>query len=249
MRTVAVVGVVGALALSVAGGAQVEVKTGVFLFSPGQKIALELTGDDPCPCACGTIYVQGFSVRNSSGGVVYVDTALPYPVAAGAWTGRWDLAVDGTPVEAGDYTLLVETSLGLFAAGIRVVLPGGAPAGWGEAEATVCGIGLRVYRLVEEDNAGSSVSLRVGEHLMVALPGNPTTGFEWEPVEKPAALTRLPGVDYRPRPGPIVFGGGGTFYFRYRATAPGAGDLSFAYRRPWEAAPPGRTFSILVTVR
>lgn len=246
MRRLGFAVVLGALALTSCAQFEVRVLTGTFLFEAGQKVALELTGENPCPCYCGTIEVVRFSVRDANGSEIYVDQSQSYPVAARAWIGRWDLTSDGEPVPMGLYLLLVETSLGTFQADVEVVAPGTAPAGWGKAEASVCGMGLRVYRLVEEGD-GPTVSLRVGEYLLVALPGNPTTGYDWEVKETPAFLSPVEGPGYRPSSG--LIGAGGMFYWRYEAVASGQGTLTLAYRRPWEDVPPLQTFSLNINVR
>ncbi|MCX7751140.1 MAG: protease inhibitor I42 family protein [Candidatus Bipolaricaulota bacterium] len=245
MRQVGVVVVLGLLALTSCGQVEVRVSTGTFLFEAGQKVALELTGENACPCHCRTIEVLRFSVRDADGTEIHVDRSQLYPVTAGRWTGRWDFTTHGEPIPIGLYELLVQTSLGTFQAVVHVVAPGAAPAVWVEAEASVCGIGLRVYRLVEEGD-GPTVSLRVGENLMVALPGNPTTGYRWEVREEPACLGRVPGPEYRSASD--LIGGGGTFFFRYKAVTPGAGSLQLVYRRPWEDLPPLHTFSLRVHV-
>jgi len=92
------------------------------------------------------------------------------------------------------------------------------------------------------------VLLQEGERLMVALPGNPTTGYQWTAVEEPGFLEALPGVEYLPEATPTPIGAGGTFFFRYLAGEAGEGTLSFAYQRPWEEAPV-ESFSITAIVR
>ncbi|HPD06946.1 MAG TPA: protease inhibitor I42 family protein [Candidatus Bipolaricaulis sp.] len=228
---------------------EVRVTTGVFTFSQGQGLAVELTGDDPCPCTCGTIFVSAFLVLDPSGAVVYADEATAYPLPSDEWLGHWDLTtLEGEPVAEGEYTLLVVTSIGDFQAELQVTAPDAAPrAGWSMAEATVCGIGLALYRWVDERDEGTTASLNVGERLLIALPGNPTTGYGWEAVEEPAFLARLEGLPYRADS--RLIGAGGVFYFRYQATETGEGNLSFAYRRSWETAPPENTFTLTVIVR
>lgn len=228
---------------------EVRVTTGVFTFLQGQGLAVELTGDDPCPCTCGTIFVSAFLVLDPAGVMVYADEATAYPLPSDEWLGHWDLTTtDGEPVAEGKYTLLVMTSIGDFQAEFQVTAPDAASrAGWSMAEATVCGIGLALYRRVDERDDGTTVSLNGGERLMIALPGNPTTGYGWEAVEEPAFLARIEGLPYRADS--HLIGSGGVFYFRYQATEAGAGNLSFAYRRSWEATPPEKTFTLTVIVR
>ncbi len=228
---------------------QACVTIGTFVFSPGQKLALEFSRTDPCPCWCGPLQVQQFSVFDSQGLVVYADDAYAYPVAADQWVGRWDLVdASGRPVQTGQYTAVVETSLGEFRVGIEVVAPTVLPlAGRVTAQATVCGLGLWVYRLMDETDHETRITLRVGERLMVALQGNPTTGYEWEIDHEPAIVKRLPGLEYLSPSGPI--GAGGVFYFRYQAMAVGEDRFTFVYRRPWEAGPPEKKFVVYITVQ
>ena len=225
----------------------VRVSIGTFVFQQGEKLALELIREGPCPCLCDEIEVRGFRVLEGEGAVVY--QALDgFPVPAGEWVGRWGLVdTAGDPVPPGSYTALVDTSLGEFRVELQVVAPGERLLGRSLARASVCGLGLRVYRLLTGEDEGAVVELLAGELLMVALSGNPTTGHEWAAVREPGFLTPVTGVEYLPSS--ELIGGGGTFYFRWQAEGPGEGELSLAYRRPWASGPPERTFSIRVTVR
>ena len=262
MRTIAAVLLIGAgfavgslaqasatVTSSISPTGEVRVTIGVFLFEQGQKLALELTGEDPCPCSCGTIFVERFSVLREDGTVIYVDETFSYPTSSEAWIGRWDLvAEDGEPAPNDPYTAVVSTSIGEFRALLQVIGHGdSAPFRRVNAEATVCGVGLRVYRLLTADDDGASVQMAEGGRFLVAVPGNPTTGFGWDVEEEPGFLTRLAGLAYLPDSG--LLGAGGTFFLRYEATEPGTGTLSFAYRRPWEALPPDQTLTLRITVR
>ncbi len=237
---------VGASARShAAAGTPAEVTIGVFPFSPGEKMALELVREEPCMCMCGDLYIRAFRVLNAEGNEIFVDTERLYPVAAEEWVGRWDFTdPSGTPVPPGRYTAVVETSVGTFRAELEF-LAAGEPFSRGRsiARASVCGISLRVYKLVTEADNGGTVSLRRGEMFMVALPGNPTTGYNWAPTEEPDFLSRLEGVEYLPAT--ALVGGGGTFLFRYEARDGGTGVLAFAYLRPWEEKAE-ETFAITV---
>lgn len=155
----------------------------------------------------------------------------------------------GEPVRAGSYTVIVETTMGEFSACIEVVAPGMGPqAGRISSQATVCGVSLFVYRLVDETASGQQMILREGERLMIALPGNPTTGYEWEVENEPTEIVRrIDGPGYRSSS--TLIGAGGTFYFRYETINSGQGELTLVYRRPWEALPPENTFFLAVVVR
>jgi len=84
---------------------------------------------------------------------------------------------------------------------------------------------------------------------MIALAGNPTTGFEWDVESEPAGglLQRIEGLAYSSSSS--LIGAGGTFYFRYAAVGAGQGELTFVYRRSWETVPPEKTVSMVVLVR
>ncbi len=223
-------------------GETVEVSIGILHFSIGEKIALEIERTGPCPCMCGDILVKAFEVLNEEKVPVFTDRSYDYPVPVKKWVGRWDLRdPSGNPVPPGRYTAVVETSVGTFRAELELLPPGEHPTGRGYAEASVCGISLAVYRLVEKGDSGETLVLKRGDKLMVVLPGNPTTGYSWEPVEVPGFLKPIEGVEYVPLTD--LAGGGDIFCFRYLVEAPGKGTLSFAYRRPWEEEPI-ETFSV-----
>ena len=93
---------------------------------------------------------------------------------------------------------------------------------------------------------GQSVALDAGRSLVVELPGNPTTGYEWTVVRADPTLFRLEKSSFSPDSSAI--GAGGTFSFRFQLLRPGADDLRIAYRRSWENAPVD-SFSLSVTVR
>ena len=81
--------------------------------------------------------------------------------------------------------------------------------------------------------------------MLIALAGNPTTGYEWRIEEEPDGtfLERVPGLDYHPDPD--LMGAGATCY---KAIAAGQGDLTFSYRRPWEAGPVEKTITLTIFV-
>jgi inhibitor of cysteine peptidase len=103
-------------------------------------------------------------------------------------------------------------------------------------------------RLGEED-AGSTVELRVGDTMEVVLDGNPTTGFQWETAAMDASVLKQlgePGFE----PYTNLMGSGGTFTFRFGAVASGQTLLKLVYHRPWEKdVPSEKTFEVTVTVQ
>lgn len=224
---------------------------GLFPFRQGDRLAVELTREDPCSCLCSDLSVTGLRLVDADGEPVAVSSAdsSAFPILAQDWVGRIALVhTDGTALTPGRYTVIVETGLGEFRAEIEV-RAASAPRAAGRitSRASVCGIELHVYRLLDEASDGSTVTLSDGDLLMVALPGNPTTGYRWMAEQAPTGLLEeLPGPDFQPESS--LIGAGGTFYFRYVAHAPGTGTLTFSYLRPWESVPPEKTVTLTIHV-
>jgi len=131
---------------------------------------------------------------------------------------------DGTALPAGAYTAVVETSAGTFRAQIRVAAAGMTASSWGRisSSASICGVEIRLHRLLTKETA-TSISLHVGDTLMIALAGNATTGYAWEQTdnEEESILSPFVGLDYQPESAPAgTVGSGGTFLFRYSAESP-----------------------------
>jgi len=226
---------------------------GTFVFEQGNSIGLEIERREPCPCLCDPLLVTGMRVLDEQDNPIFVTeqqdpAGLPAPY--GEWIGRWNLVDQlGETVPDGFYSVVVETTIGEFRACIDVVAVGAAERmGRVSSEASVCGIGLSVYRLVDETAHDQTVTLREGEKLMIALEGNPTTGFQWEVESEPGGglLQRIEGPAYSSSSS--LIGAGGTFYFRYAAAVAGQGELTFVYRRSWETGPPEKTVSMVVLV-
>ncbi len=226
----------------------VRATVGTFLFPQGSIIAFELTRTTPCPCMCGPILIQGLTVRTSAGASVYAaDIAA---TDSTRWIGFWNLQTNaGTPVPPGDYTVIVATSIGEFRATVKVVSSSSPMYGRMSARASVCGIGLAVYRAVTNADAGTTITIQPGEMVIVTLPGNPTTGYRWEPVGAvtDSILQAVPGTDYQPAG--TAIGGSGTFLFRYKAVGTGTAVLKFAYRRSWENVPAQNSFTVTIIVQ
>jgi inhibitor of cysteine peptidase len=227
-------------------GRSAEATIGTFVFEQGQALSVEIMREEPCPCLCDPLYVTGFCVLNEEGQTIFtgeelVEQSYPYD----QWVGLWSFA----DLDVGVYTVVVSTNIGEFRARVELVPPEAASlSGRVSSEASVCGVGLRLYRVVDETNNGQTVSLNEGERLMVALSGNVTTGYEWEVEEAPdgSVLEFVEGVDYLSFSS--LLGAPGTFLFRYEAKTTGRGNLSLRYHRPWESVPPLQTFSVFIAV-
>ena len=79
---------------------------------------------------------------------------------------------------------------------------------------------------------------------MIRLRANPTTGFEWQAIFDPAAVS-LVGRKYETGAGGV--GGGGDEVLTFRPLRPGRATITFDLRRPWEkGARESRTIDLLV---
>ena len=128
---------------------------------------------------------------------------------------------------------LVLGAAGLCVAMATLVLAGCAP------QETVLGL----------DEEGETISVEVGETLLVELAGNPTTGFEWTEDDPVSAILEPQSSEYvqDEAPGDMV-GAGGTYRFRYEAIAEGEDVLSLTYARPGEPLDVDDTWSVAIHV-
>ena len=90
------------------------------------------------------------------------------------------------------------------------------------------------------------VLLHVADTLVVRLPANPSTGYAWQRLARPAVLKLVDSMTTTPAAGDRV-GAPAEQLFRFVATASGRADLSFHYRRPWESQVPAAD-SVRMTV-
>jgi len=103
-------------------------------------------------------------------------------------------------------------------------------------------------RLTEAD-AGSSKELHLGDTLEVTLPGNPTTGFQWEIKSVDADILQSIGEQHF-EPSNNAVGSGGMVTLSFEAIALGQTKLELIYHRPFEKnVAPSQTFVVTVTVK
>ncbi len=227
----------------------VRATVGTFTLEEGSKIALELHRSEPCPCMCDPVLVEGMAVLDRTEDTVYTEAGTPVP--SEEWIGTWNLRDNqGRAVSPGSYTVVIRTSIGEFRAALKIVRKGDRPfSGRMSVQASVCGFGLDVYRLITKEDAGTTIEVGTGEKVLLALPGNPTTGYQWDLSTALAegVLAPISGVDYLPDGSGI--GAGGTFFFRYEAVKAGVATLNLVYHRPWEEGPPLDSFTATIIVR
>jgi inhibitor of cysteine peptidase len=83
---------------------------------------------------------------------------------------------------------------------------------------------------------GQRAKVYVGNIIIVRLPGNPTTGYQWQAVPTANPVVRLmsqPQYVATPQSRGVA-GGGGTFVFMFQVIQPGMGAIRLVYSRPWE---------------
>jgi inhibitor of cysteine peptidase len=118
------------------------------------------------------------------------------------------------------------------------------------AACTFAGRQETVPRMVVATSGSETTSLAVNQILMVALHGNPTTGFCWSIAQLPDFLEQVGSEEYKQDSAPSnKVGVGGTTTWNFRAIAPGSGILRFVYQRSWEQnVPPEKTAEYSLTV-
>jgi inhibitor of cysteine peptidase len=94
------------------------------------------------------------------------------------------------------------------------------------------------------DNPARTIRVRASEEFAIALAGNPTTGYTWQPDADPDYLDLL-GQEFE-RGGPGV-GAGGQEVFTFRAVDRGTTEVAFNYQRPWDiVARDTKRFSVVI---
>jgi inhibitor of cysteine peptidase len=104
-----------------------------------------------------------------------------------------------------------------------------------------------VVGTLREDDAGAVVEMSVGEHVVVKLEGNPTTGFTWEVAQVDRAVL-VPSGEPDYESDSDAEGSGGTYTFRFAAVGRGEAEVVMVYRRTWEGEEPADTFTFRVLV-
>jgi inhibitor of cysteine peptidase len=97
--------------------------------------------------------------------------------------------------------------------------------------------------------SGTTVQTSVGEHLLISLEANPTTGYLWQVQSGlDTAVVSFVGQDYQEGPAASgVVGAGGTDTLEFLAAGAGTTTIDLAYARAGGA--PASTFSVTVEVK
>lgn len=116
------------------------------------------------------------------------------------------------------------------------------------AALAACGaLGSNPVSLTGKD-AGSTVHVKQGGTVQIALEGNPTTGYTWEVAPGSAA-----GLEQQGEPefkaDSSALGSGGMMTLRFKATQPGTTALKLIYHRTFEPnVAPLQTFEVTIVV-
>ncbi len=98
---------------------------------------------------------------------------------------------------------------------------------------------------ITEADMGNVVQVAAGGEVVVALPGNPTTGYIWQVTANDESILRPTGYAFVPDSD--AEGAGGVETFSFHVMAPGFVELALANSRPWDTeTPPDQTFTATV---
>ncbi|MGB2987111.1 MAG: protease inhibitor I42 family protein [Phycisphaerae bacterium] len=101
--------------------------------------------------------------------------------------------------------------------------------------------------MLDEDDSGSDVTLRVGQKLRVYLNSNASTGFEWELANLDTSVVEHTDTVYHGCVVPMP-GCPDSQTWKFTAVSPGSTVLRMIYHQPWEEGLFGKTFELTVTV-
>ena len=102
---------------------------------------------------------------------------------------------------------------------------------------------------INKSHNGQLARLWVGNVLVVRLPGNSASGYQWQaaPTNSPAVrLTVRP--QYTPSPSSTTPSTSGTYTFTFQAVQPGSGSIRLYHVRPDDPTRPRDAFAIGVNV-
>ncbi len=97
-------------------------------------------------------------------------------------------------------------------------------------------------------DAGSTVHVKQGDVVTIALEGNPTTGYTWEVAPGSGVGLEQQG-EPQFKPDSNARGAGGTMTLQFKASQPGTYPLKLIYHRTFEPnVPPLKSFEAVVVV-
>jgi len=113
----------------------------------------------------------------------------------------------------------------------------------------ITGCGSVQTQLSAADN-GKTVEVKAGDQIVIALEGNPSTGYTWEAKDLDAGMFQQVGETEFKSSNPGLIGAGGTLTLTFKTLKAGTSALTLIYHRPWETdVAPVNTFMVNVTVK
>lgn len=108
--------------------------------------------------------------------------------------------------------------------------------------------GARTFDLTAAD-AGTTLSVRPGDEVVVTLESNATTGYAWQMETEPASeILDLVKSEYV-APDTELVGAGGEEVWRFVATGEGTTDVALRYARSFSGETAGEPFDFTVVVQ
>ena len=103
--------------------------------------------------------------------------------------------------------------------------------------------------LMSQADRGQERQALPGQRVLIQLPENPTTGYQWHIEAFDARVLTASGSDFAAPSGGLL-GAGGLRTFVFTALAPGSTPVRLVYRRSWEPkAPAGEAFEVRIQVQ
>ena len=105
-----------------------------------------------------------------------------------------------------------------------------------------------------DQHDGKTVVVNQGDDVSIKLESNPTTGFNWRVGTvsnggaKQSGKVEFEATPLPPGSGPIL-GRGGHNVITFETLAPGTVTIRLEYSRPWEKAPPYKTFTVTLEIK
>jgi inhibitor of cysteine peptidase len=101
--------------------------------------------------------------------------------------------------------------------------------------------------VIGEGHNGGAISAKPGDRIVVRVPENPTTGYQWRAEPADSGVLELQSDQFMP-PASQAPGGGGVRTLQYLARGAGNTSVTLQLARSWEANAPQSQFKIQVTV-
>lgn len=118
------------------------------------------------------------------------------------------------------------------------------------AGCSLTGAGVAGPVAIDKDDNGKTIALSVGQTLLVSLPANPSTGYDWTVTGALPPQLRASADSFDASGTPGVVGAGGTQVLSYDVVRAGSGRLALGYARPWEkGVSPVATFTVTVSAK